>query len=42
MAKAILGHKDIETTTQYVHIFEAINRKIKKHEQVGAGITLLN
>lgn len=42
MAKAILGHKDIETTMRYVHIFEAINRKVKNTAQVRTGIKLLS
>lgn len=41
LAKALLGHKDIETTMRYVHIFEAINQKVKKSEQVRSGIRLL-
>lgn len=41
LAKAILGHKDVDTTMRYVHIFEAINRKAKKKEMKLAGIELL-
>lgn len=41
LAKAILGHKDVETTMRYVHIFEAINRKARKKEQVRKGIELI-
>lgn len=41
LAKAILGHKDVETTMRYVHIFEAINRKVKKREQARVGVKLI-
>jgi len=41
LAKAILGHKDVETTMRYVHIFEAMNRKARKSEQKKVGINLL-
>lgn len=41
LAKAILGHKDVETTMRYVHIFEAMNRKARKSEQKKVGIELL-
>lgn len=42
LAKAILGHKDVDPTIRYVHIFEAINRKVKKKAQVRVGIELLS
>jgi integrase len=42
LAKAILGHKDIETTMRYVHIFEAINRKVKNVDQQKTGIVLIS
>lgn len=41
LAKAILGHKDVETTMRYVHIFEAINRKAKKKVQKRVGVELI-
>ncbi|MBK8202850.1 MAG: tyrosine-type recombinase/integrase [Bdellovibrionales bacterium] len=41
LAKAILGHKDLETTMRYVHIFEAINRKVRAKEQKKSGIELI-
>lgn len=41
LAKAILGHKDVETTMRYVHIFEAIHRKARKKEQKRVGVELI-
>lgn len=41
LAKAILGHKDVDTTMRYVHIFEAINRKVKSRVQIRKGIEII-
>lgn len=41
LAKAILGHKDVDTTMRYVHIFEAINRKVKSRVQIRKGIAII-
>jgi len=41
LAKAILGHKDVETTMRYVHIFEAINRRARRKVQVRQGVRLI-
>ena len=41
LCQLILGHKDIETTKGYVHLFEAINRKAKTKEIKRKKISLL-
>lgn len=41
LCKAVLGHRDIETTMDYVHIFAALNKAARSKEQVEDGMMLI-
>jgi integrase len=40
-AQAVLGHKDIETTRDYVHIFAALNKAARAKDQKRSGMRLI-
>ena len=35
LCKLVLGHKDMDTTLRYIHLYEAINRKVRTKELRG-------
>jgi integrase len=41
LCQAVLGHKDIETTRDYVHIFAALNKAARGMEQKRGGMRLI-